>query len=329
MPGEKNVLIAALPQRGKLPPAVFELAAAGKAAAEILGGSVSAAVFGSKSAEFAKELSARGVGKIYTISAPVLDAFNDELYAKALRALAEKEGHDVILLSSSIAGRSLCARLSVLLKAGAASEICAIEKTASGGMGIKRYQYGGNAIADVAFKSERKILTVQPMVFEAAARQEGTPAQISEFPVDLGSSRIEILSHEAEESSEIDLGAAEKIVSGGRGLGNADGFKLIRELAQTIGAAVGASRAVVDAGWIAYRHQVGLTGRTVHPKLYIACGISGQVQHLAGMASSANIVAVNTDPACPMMQMATLSVTGDVYEVLPEIIAEIKRRRGG
>ncbi|HVC08917.1 MAG TPA: electron transfer flavoprotein subunit alpha/FixB family protein [Elusimicrobiota bacterium] len=327
MPGEKNVLIVALPQRGKLPPAVYELVSAGKAAAAATGGALSAVVFGAKAPEFAQDLGARGVEKVHAVSDAVFDQFVGEAYASAVAALSKQEGVGVVLIAASVAGRSLAARLAVLLKAGVAAEIC--ELSGSGGnLSAKRYQSGGNIVAELAFKSDVKILTVQPMTFEAAAAQAGKTAQVVPFAAPAASARTEVASFKADEGGEIDLGAAERIVSGGRGLGNAEGFKLIRELAQTLGAAVGASRAVVDAGWIPYKHQVGLTGRTVHPKLYVACGISGQIQHLAGMASSANIVAVNTDAACPMMEIATLGVVGDVYEVLPVVISEIKRRRG-
>ncbi|MDE2312731.1 MAG: electron transfer flavoprotein subunit alpha/FixB family protein [Elusimicrobia bacterium] len=327
MAGEKNVLIVAVPQRGALPPAVFELITAAKKAAAATGGTVSALVFGTKAADFAKQLGERGADKVLTSLDPALDEFVDEAYAAATAAAAKQEAAGVVLLAASVAGRSLAARLSVLLKAGVAAEICEISGS-GGALSAKRYQYGGNIVAEVSFKSDVKILTVQPMCFEAAPVAAGKTAQVAALasaPIPAGA---QVASFKADEAGEIDLGAAERIVSGGRGLGNAEGFKLIRDLAHTLGAAVGASRAVVDAGWIAYRHQVGLTGRTVHPKLYVACGISGQIQHLAGMASSANIVAVNTDPACPMMDIATLGVVGDVYEVLPVVISEIKKRRG-
>ena len=140
--------------------------------------------------------------------------------------------------------------------------------------------------------------------------------------------RTRVTGFAPEAATEIDLAAAEKVVSGGRGLGNPQGFELIRKLAQALGAAVGASRATVDAGWIPYRNQVGLTGRTVRPRLYIACGISGQIQHLAGMSSSDVIVAINTDKDCPMMKLANLAVPGDLYEIIPAIIAEIQKVRG-
>ena len=143
-----------------------------------------------------------------------------------------------------------------------------------------------------------------------------------------GAAKSELVSFKAEESREIDLGAAEKVVSGGFGLGGPDGFKLVYDLAHALGAAVGASRRAVDSGWIPYKHQVGLTGRTVRPKLYIAVGISGQIQHLAGMSSSSTIIAINTDKDCPLMQMASIAVQGEYAELLPLVTNEIKNRKG-
>jgi electron transfer flavoprotein alpha subunit len=132
---------------------------------------------------------------------------------------------------------------------------------------------------------------------------------------------------ESEKDESVDITSAEKIVTGGRGLGKPEGFKLIEEFAKTLGAAVGASRPTVDAGWIPYRHQVGLTGRTVRPKLYIACGVSGQIQHLAGMSSAEVIVAINKDPEAPLMKLASLSIEGDLYELIPLIVKEIQKHK--
>ncbi|MBI5630847.1 MAG: electron transfer flavoprotein subunit alpha/FixB family protein [Elusimicrobia bacterium] len=322
------ILTVALTPRGKMIPAAYELLTAGRALADSRKEPLCAAVLGSKAPEFAKNLLERGADKVFTLSDPRLDNFNDELHAKTLAALARKEGLGQILLPATVAGRSLAARLSVLLKAGLASEVCEVRQNGTG-LKAKRYQYSGNVVSELEFKSQTQVLTVQAMVFPPAEKQAGRAGEIVPVALDASvESRIEFLSYQPEESSEIDLANAERVVSGGRGLGSAEAFKAIRELAQALGAAVGASRAVVDSGWIAYRHQVGLTGRTVRPKLYLACGISGQIQHLAGMSSSGTIIALNTDPDCPMMQMASISVQGDLNELLPLITAEIKRRRG-
>ncbi|OGR90124.1 MAG: hypothetical protein A3J74_02665 [Elusimicrobia bacterium RIFCSPHIGHO2_02_FULL_57_9] len=323
----KGIAIVALTQRGAPQAMVYELLTAGRALAEKAKEPLYAVLIGGKVASYAQDLIDHGADKVSLVENPALENFTDELYAKAVAELAEKENFDKLLLPATVAGRSLAARLSVRLRAGLAAEVCEISINGTG-LKAKRSQYSGNIISEVEFKSPVQILTVQAMVFPRAEKQAGRAGQTVPFAFNPGPSGIEFMSFQPEEANEVDLGAAERIVSGGRGLGNAEGFKIIRDLAHSIGAAVGASRAVVDSGWIAYRHQVGLTGRAVHPKLYIACGISGQIQHLAGMSSSGTIVAINTDPDCPMMQLASVSVAGDVNELIPLIIAEIRKRKG-
>lgn len=319
----QGILVVALPQRGALPPVTFELLSAGRAMADALKQPLSAVLVGGNAAQ-AQDLVDRGAEKVFLFDAPVLANFNDELAAKAVFEVASKEGFARILVASTIAGRSLAARLAVKLKAGLAADVSEID--AAGGK-VKRSTYSGNLIAEVELKSAVQVLTVAPMSYPRAEKA-GKTGQVVPVAFDASGAKTAFVSFQAEESNEIDLGAAERIVSGGRGLGNAEGFKLIRDFAHSIGAAVGASRAVVDSGWIAYRHQVGLTGRAVRPKLYVACGISGQIQHLAGMSSAGNIVAINTDAECPMMQVASISVVGDLNELIPLVIEEIKKRKG-
>jgi len=323
----KGILVVALTQRGQLLPATYELLTAGRAIADATKEPLCAVAVGSKAAGFAQELIDRGAEKVYVIDSPALDNFNDELHAKAVGDLAEKEKFGKILLPAAVAGRSLAARLTVRLKAGLAPEVSEVHQNNTG-LKATRAQFSGNVLAEVHFKAPVQIVTVQGMVYPRAEKQSGKTGEIVKVPFEGGASRIEHVEFKPEESNEIDLGAAERIVSGGRGLGSAEGFKPVRELAAAINAAVGASRAVVDSGWIPYRHQVGLTGRAVRPKLYIAVGISGQIQHLAGMSSSGTIVAINTDAACPMMELASIGVVGDWAQILPAMIAEIKKRRG-
>jgi electron transfer flavoprotein alpha subunit len=316
------VLVVSLSQRGAVPASTYELLTAGRRMAEALKQPLCAALFGAQ----AQDLVELGADKVFAFENPALTQFNDELHAAVLTELCAKEQFSRILLPSSMAGRSLAARLAVTLKAGMAAEVTNIEP---GAETAKRSHFSGNLIADVQFKAPVQVMTVQAMVFPRAEKQAGRSGEIVKIAFDPASHPVktEFVGFQPEDGSEIDLGAAERVVSGGRGLGNAEGFKLIRDLAQTINAAVGASRAVVDSGWIAYKHQVGLTGRAVHPKLYVACGISGQIQHLAGMSSSKNIVAINTDADCPMMQVASVSVQGDLYELIPLVIEEIKKRK--
>lgn len=323
----KGILVVALTQRGKLLPTAFELLTAGRALADTLKEPLAAVVLGAKASEFASELIDRGADKVFVVENPALENFNDELHTKAVAEVVASESFGKVLIAASVAGKALAARLSVKLRAGLAADVSEVYQNGTG-LKAKRSQFSGNIISEIQFASPVQVVTVQGLVYPRADKQAGRTGQTVPVAFDAGTPRVEFVSYQPEESAEIDLGAAEKIVAGGRGLGSPDGFKIIRDLAHTIGAAVGASRAVVDSGWIAYRHQVGLTGRTVRPKLYIACAISGQIQHLAGMSSSGTIVAINTDAECPMMQVASLSVVGDVNELLPLITAELKARRG-
>lgn len=312
-----NNLIVSLPARGQVSPAAYELISAAKK----LGGTVCAAHFGAPAQ--AQDLIDHGADKVFLFDNPALSNLNDQLHSKALAELAQKEGFGFVLFPASVPGRSVAARLAVLLKTGLASEVTELDASSA-----KRAIYSGNLTAELALGANA-VVTVQGMAYPRAEKQSGRSGETVAVAFDpAGKSKMEFVSFTPEGGAEIDLGAAEKIVSGGRGLGNAEGFKIIRALAEQLGAAVGASRAVVDSGWIPYKHQVGLTGRTVRPKVYFACGISGQIQHLAGMSSSGTIVAVNTDPACPMMQVANIAVVGDLYELLPLITEEIKKRKG-
>ncbi len=324
---ENQILAVCLPQQGVLPSSAFEVLSAAKNLANQSQGKVFAAVLGEKAQELAKGLTVSGVEKIFAAQHPKLTHNNDEIYAQALSKIIEGKKFGAILFPGTIFGKSLAALMSARLKAGLGVDITEIGMD-GGKIQARRAAYSGNALATLSTTQETSFFIVLPMVFPQAEKT-GNAAEIVPVPFEPAETKMEYVSFQPEASSEIDLGTAERIVSGGRGLGNAEGFKVIRELAETVKAAVGASRAAVDAGWIPYSHQVGLTGKTVHPKLYVACGISGQIQHLAGMSSSGTIVALNTDPECPMMKTASLSVTNDIYELIPLIVAEIKKRRGG
>jgi len=318
-----GILVLVLPSRGALSPASYELLGAGKILADALKQPLMAAVVGGNAAALAGDIASRGVAKVFTVEHAGLSNFTEEAYAKAAAAAAEKSGAARVILPSTIAGRALAARLAVHLKAGLATDVTEILSDGR----VRRGYYGGNLIAEVEFKSSIAVLTVAPMTFPRA-EAAGAVAPVEAVSFDAGAPKSEFVSFQGETSREIDLGAAEKVVAGGFGLGSAEGFKPLYDLAHALGAAVGASRRAVDSGWIAYKNQVGLTGRTVRPKLYVAVGISGQIQHLAGMAASGTIVAINTDKDCPLMQMASIAVQGEYAELLPLITNEIKSRKG-
>ncbi len=317
-----SILVVALNQRGQSNPQTWELLGAGRALADASKQPLLAVLIGA-TAQQAQELVERGADRVLWTGHPTLQNFVNELYAQIVLETAQKEKPSHILLPSNVMGRSLAGRLAVKLEAGLATDVSRLD-----GGHAERNHYNGNLKAAVEFSSPIRVLTLQPMAFAPALRHSGRSGKIEELSFSPASTRAEFVSFQAEEAGEIDLGAAEGIVTGGRGVGGADGFKLLREFAHTLGAALGATRAAVDSGWIPYRHQVGLTGRTVSPKLYIACGASGQIQHMAGMSGSANIVAINTDAGCPMMQQATIAVVGDLFQLIPSIITEIKKRKG-
>lgn len=321
------ILAVCLPQRGALPSNAFEILTAAKKLAAGSQAKIAALIMGNKAGALAKDLSGRGAEKVFSIESPGLAHFNDELYSQALEKFLQSQKFGKILFPGSIAGKSLAGRLSARLKAALIVDATELS-IEDGKLKSQRAVYSGNALSHLSTEAPLSMIIIQPMAY-AQAEAGGTPSETIPFSFEPQAAQTEYVSFQPESSSEIDLGAAEKIVSGGRGLGNADGFKIISELAVTLKAAVGTSRAAVDAGWIPYRHQVGLTGKTVHPKLYVACGISGQIQHLAGMSSAGTILAINTDPECPMMKTASLSVVADLYELIPLLIAEIKKRRGG
>lgn len=317
-----GILVVAVPQRGSLPSAAYELVTAGRKLADALKQPLYAVVSSDTAAALAGELASRGVNKVFAVEHPALAAPLDELHAKAAAEVARKEGVSRVLVASNVLGRAVAARLAVLLKAGLAADV--VELLPDGK--VRRAYFSGNLVAEVEFKTPVGVMTLAPMSFPRA--EPGAKGEVVPVSFDPGASKAQFVSFAAEESNEIDLGAAERVVSGGRGLGGPEGFKHVRDLAHALGAAVGASRAAVDSGWIPYRHQVGLTGRSVRPKLYVAVGISGQIQHLAGMSSSGTIVAINTDKDCPLMQLANISVQGDYNELLPAITDEVKKRKG-
>lgn len=328
MADNKGIWCVAETRHGKILPTAFELLTAAKLIAAERGEPVTAVVAGGPGIADAASALADCVEKVIVIEHDALKEFVDEAYAKAIGSVAGKENPRTILLPATVFGRSLAPRLAVDLKGSLSSDALKLELADDKSLKVVRSAYAGSVISTVALKRAPEVLTVRPMAFDKA-RASGSKGEIVKISADPTGGKSEFVKYNPDTSGEIDLGGAEKIIAGGRGIGSAEGFKLIKDLAHALGAAVGASRATVDAGWIPYKHQVGLTGRAVNPKLYIACGISGQIQHLAGMKSSDVIVAINTDPDCPMMKLANYAVKGDVNKVLPALIEEIKRARNG
>ncbi|NCB74827.1 MAG: electron transfer flavoprotein subunit alpha/FixB family protein [Clostridia bacterium] len=308
----------------------LELLAAGRALAEKQGGKLVGIVIGSAVDESVKAATAYGADTVIVVDGKEYEHYTTDAYCKAFYTLVEKYAPTSILIGATNNGRDLGPRLSCRLKTGLTADCTqlAIDEE-SGNVAWTRPAFGGNLMATILCPDNRpQIGTVRPGVFKKAAADEARKSEVikEDIHVDAAEIRTALLEVIHEAAGElVDLEGAEIIVSGGRGVGGPEGFKPIRELAEVLGATVGASRAAVDAGWIGHSHQVGQTGKTVGPKLYIACGISGAIQHVAGMSSSKTIIAINKDETAPIFNVADYAIVGDLFEILPVLTAEIKK----
>ena len=309
----------------------IELLTPGKMMAGKQGGALVAVVIGSNVDEAVKAASEHGADKVIVVDGPEYAHYTTDAYAIALCTLVEKYGPTSMLIGATNNGRDLGPRVSCRLKTGLTADCTGLDiDEESGNVAWTRPAFGGNLMATILCPDHRpQIGTVRPGVFKKSDAVAPAAEIIKEdIHVDAADIRTQVLELIKEaEGENVDLEGAEIIVSGGRGVGGPEGFEPIKALADVLGATVGASRAAVDAGWIAHAHQVGQTGKTVGPKLYIACGISGAIQHLAGMSGSDCIVAINKDPEAPIFDVADYGVVGNLFEVLPVLTEEIKKAR--
>ena len=324
----KGVWVYAEQRNNEISPVVYELLNEGGVLAEKLKVELSAVFIGHNIEQSAQELIYHGANKVYVIDDILFKDFQDDPYSEILARLVKEEKPEIVLFGASNIGRSFASRVAAKIKAGLTADctgldICPDTKN----LLQTRPAFGGNIMATILTPQHRpQMSTVRHKVFKKAQRDTSRKGEIVRKKFDLTGikNRTKFIEFVRDTSARVNLAEADIIVSGGRGLGKPEGFKLIEEFAGVIGGAVGASRAAVDSGWIPYSHQVGQTGRTVAPKIYIACGISGQIQHLVGMVSSDIIVAINRDKEAPMMKIASFALEGDLYEVIPCIINELK-----
>ena len=309
---------------GKIKKTAFELASEGRKLADQLGGTLTAFLMGSQAEQFAPDLARYGVDTVYVAEDPQLDTYNSEYYAQALAHLIGEKKPDIVLISHSMQGKDLAPRTAAKLGVAAIADCVSFELEGAALVG-KRPMYAGKCYAQWTAAKSPQIASARPNVLEIAENPKaGTVEKIS-FTPDTSRPTYVTKDLNLDTSGKVDLTEAEIIVSGGRGMGGPD-YSLIEEMAAIFGsrATVGASRAAVDAGWRPHSDQVGQTGKTVTPNLYIACGISGSIQHLAGMGSSKVIVAVNKDSEAPIFTKADYGVVGDLFKVLPEFNKELK-----
>ncbi|ACQ55205.1 electron transfer flavoprotein subunit alpha/FixB family protein [Clostridium botulinum] len=325
----KGVWIFAEQREGKLQKVALELIGKGKELSKKLGVELTAVLLGYNIDDIPRQLIEYGADKVLYVNNPLLKNYTTDGYTKVINDLIEEKKPEILLVGATYIGRDLAPRISSRLGTGLTADCTGLDiDDDTRNLLMTRPAFGGNLMATIICDSNRpQMSTVRPGVFEKLEEDANRDGSIENIKVNLKESDIKIKIKEIVKlAKEIeDIGEAKILVSGGRGLGSPEGFKLLRELADLMGAGVSGSRAVVDNGWIDKAYQVGQTGKTVRPNLYIACGISGAIQHLAGMQDSDYIIAINKDESAPIMKVADLSIVGDYKKILPSMIDEIKK----
>ncbi len=311
---------------GKVKKSSLEAVSAASRAGQALGGGAAAVLAGPGAAEAAAETFKAGAAKAFVLESPDLAAYSTQGYAYALAKFVEEHKPAAVFFSATAMGKDLAPRLAARLGVGMASD-CAGVEVKDGALEFTRPVFAGKAVLALRLKTSPAVATLRPNMFPV--RGDGAAAgEVATVPVEIPQgfvkARVEEVLRDA--GAEMDVSEADIVVSGGRGMKGPENFALLRDLAAILPkAAVGASRSAVDSGWIGHQHQVGQTGKTVSPNLYIAFGISGAIQHLAGMSSSKRIVAVNKDPEAPIFKVADFGIVGDLFEVIPKLQDELKK----
>lgn len=320
----EGVWVFAEQRDGNLMNVSIELLGEGRKIADELGTELTAILLGRNVKNLAEKLVKYGADKVLYADSPHLEVYTTDGYTKVICDLIKTRKPEIMLIGATNIGRDLGPRISARIHTGLTADCTRLDVDLENRRLMQtRPAFGGNLMATIICPNHRpQMSTVRPGVMEKAKYDENRKGEIEVFDPQLNEEdiRAKVVEYVKEKKAQVKLEEAPIIVSGGRGLGNPEGFKLIEELAEKLGGVVGASRATVDAGWIEQSHQVGQTGKTVRPGLYIACGISGAIQHLAGMQDSKIIIAINKDKDAPIFQVADYGIVGDVYEVLPELI---------
>ena len=325
--GHHGIWVFAEQRDGRLKNVNYELLAKGRELADTLKTDLSAVCFGHNISEI-DQLVAYGADKVYLINNPALGTNQEDLYTSELTRLIQEHRPEILLAGATSLGRSFIPRVAAVLRTGLTADCTGLDIDTEKRLLLQtRPTFGGNIMATIICQTRRpQMATVRPRVFKKNTPDNNRQGQIIkvDFKKEAVTSRTKLLSFIEDITEKVKLEDADIIVSGGRGLGKPENFKLIEELGGVLGAAVGSSRPPVDEGWVAYSHQVGQTGKTVGPKLYVACGISGAVQHLAGISTSEIIIAINKDPNAPIFEIATYGIVGDLFQVVPMIIKKLK-----
>ena len=323
----KGILIYAEVESGRIHPVAFELLGKAREIGEKISGQVWSIILGHEIKDLASELIQYGADKVFVYDHPTLREFDVIRYKEILVDFVKKFNPEIFLIGATPLGRSLAPRVAASLRTGLTADCIDLRIDENGDLIQIRPAFTGNILAHIKTKSRPIMATVRYRVMEIPEKDPSRSGEIVEMEVpEIGETGLRML--EKVEERRVNLAEADIIVAGGRGLKSKDDLKMLEELASLLGGVVGVSRPLVDEGWISKDHQVGFSGNTVKPKLYIACGISGSPQHLAGMRDSEIIVAINVDPSAPIFRYADYGVVGDLYEVLPRLMKILKKCQG-
>ncbi len=319
-------------RNGRMAPVTFELLGVGRKLADQRQVKLSTVLLGHQLQGEAEKLIAYGADVVYVADDPALEHFTDDAYSNVLIDLIREHQPEVVLAGATAIGRSFIPRVATIMKTGLTADCTGLEINAEDGSLLQtRPAFGGNIMATIACSKFRpQMSTVRPLVMKALDPDETRTGEVITVKPssERMASRVRVIRNVVEEGDQVNLTEADIVIAGGRGLESKKGFAMLEELAGLLGGAVAASRAAVDSGWVSYPHQVGQTGKTVCPKIYICCGISGAIQHLVGMQSSEVIIAINKDPDAPIFDIATYGVVGDLFEILPALIDKLKEASG-
>jgi electron transfer flavoprotein alpha subunit len=327
----KGVWVFAEQRQGEIMSTALELLGEGRKLADTLCVELTAILVGDKIDNLAQELIAYGANKVIYADNPELKFYTTDAYTKVFTELIKERKPEILLIGATNIGRDLGPRISARVETGLTADCTKLEIDLERRLLLQtRPAFGGNIMATILTKKHRpQMATVRPGVMKKGYYNANRKGIIEKIAFDINPSEVRVKVEEIVKSAKqaVNLVEADVIVSGGRGVGNKEGFKLLQELADAVGGVVGSSRAAVDAGWIDHDQQVGQTGKTVRPKIYIACGISGAIQHLAGMQGSDCIIAINKNADAPIFQAADYGIVGDLYKVIPNMIEEFKKER--
>jgi electron transfer flavoprotein alpha subunit len=322
-----SILTYAEHRDGTLRRPSLEVVSEARRLADQMGGDtkVESVLIGAGVAPLAAQLAAHGADRVHVVDAKELAAYATEGYARVFAQIISNEKPKAVLIPFTAMGKDLAPRVAARVGAGLVSDVVKLTLK-DGKLQARRPMYAGKTFATVEWVGEPQMATLRPNVFPLAAADAARKFETVTPDVEVANQRAKVVSMQATAAGKMELTEAQIVVSGGRGLKGPENFHLIEDLAAALGAAVGASRAVVDAGWVDHHYQVGQTGKTVSPSLYIAAGISGAIQHLAGMSSSKVIVAINKDADAPIFQIADYGLVADLFQAVPALVSELKKR---